>query len=155
MKRCPRCGLVHPDSETICRRCRVDLSSGEKVEVPVIKSRAEFSFSFPLAGFTQFLSRLSELRGKITLLPRVAQKEKKIIYCLECGGMLKVVKEELYPRKFSYPLLGLALVLLSLSWLIPSLLITGILSLAGFFSYTFLVKRSYWQCRECGARKEK
>ena len=153
MKRCPRCGLVHPDSEHICRRCRVDLSTGEKAQLPTIKTRTGFSFNFPVLEFSQIFLKIPQILEKLYSFPEKSREKEKVFYCLECGGELELKKQELYPKKFSYPFLALAVILFGLSWLVPALLITGILSLAGFFLYHSVLKKSFWQCPECGTRK--
>ena len=155
MKRCPKCGLVHPDSDEICRRCRVDLQTGEPVALSAPK--ASTSLSLDLAGIFQkplaWLARLQE-----AILPAPAEKaekssfEKQIVYCMECGGKMERRAELIYPAKFIYPLLGLGIILLVLGFFIPLLFISAGLSILSFIFY-FTYRVRFWRCTECGAEK--
>jgi hypothetical protein len=162
MKSCPRCGLVHADADFICRRCQVDLLTGEPVKTPAASSPAKPAFELknlyaPLLAVPGKISgsagraseavrkKLSRKRTRVSVQARTAETN----YCRQCGGVMKPVTLRLYPGKYLYPLLALAAILFGLSFLWRLLLITAGLSAAGFFAFRSL-KTSLWKCPDCG-----
>jgi hypothetical protein len=166
VKKCPKCGMVHAESDFVCRRCRVDLLTGEPVAVslpaPSIGSGAAAKALSSLAP--KILNRASSAFEKgqkkvISLIPKRFTEEKptaptaaaqvnELIYCLQCGGEMKPATVRYFPGKTIYPFLGLAVVLIGLSFLWWGLLFTAALSIAGFFVFRSL-KVNLWKCGDC------
>jgi len=160
-KRCPRCHLVHSDADYVCRRCRVDLATGEPVALKVIKSKSadqvlrekianslalpQKLLKFLSAGLDKALARISSPK----LQAKASDELENLVYCMECGGEMKPEIVPYYPRKILYPFLGLSFILFALAFLFPLLIITGVLSLASFIVY-YRLRQELWLCTECG-----
>jgi len=66
--RCSRCGLVHADADLYCRRCNLDLRTGEprpQVVVPVAAATAASTFESLRAAMLPLLNKVSP-RGRQT-----------------------------------------------------------------------------------------
>ena len=163
VKRCPRCKLVHSESDVVCRRCGVDLLTGEKMKVVSIKSKPTGELIvLRFKGIITFLKKrfsiISDSFGRVLKkfsLRRIKTRETEqidaLIYCMECGGEMKPVDIPYYPRRVFYPFLGISLILFGFSFVFPVLVITGGLSLASFFVYLRL-RVMFWECKDCGSR---
>jgi len=162
MKSCPRCGLVHADADFICRRCQVDLLTGEPVKIPAARKPAKPALELKnlYAPFVRVSGKIAGSAGKASgairkklsrkpVEPSVQSQAAELTYCLQCGGLMKPATLRLYSGKFIYPLLGLAAILLGLSLLWRLLLFPAGLSAAGFFAFRSL-KTALWRCSDCG-----
>ena len=65
--KCPRCGLVHPAGDEVCRRCEIDLKTGE--------ARARASCVVLTAQAPGAIERLRGLRVRVPARPRPAVPE--------------------------------------------------------------------------------
>ena len=166
MKKCPKCGMVHSETDFVCRRCRVDLLTGEPAAVSLpSQSGGSAAAAKVLAGMApKILSRVSgtliKLQKKAAGLipkrftearpaaPDAAAQVNELIYCLQCGSQMQPATVRYFPGKTIYPFLGLAVVLIGLSFLWWGLLITAGLSVAGFFVFRSL-KVNLWKCGDC------
>jgi len=167
VKTCPRCGLIHADADFVCRRCRVDLLTGEPVKAaaaapskptkPALDLKKFRGLGLAaLSGISRGLGRVQDkfsalVQKKVVrkkLEPTEQAQVSELVYCLKCGGEMKPAFARYYQSKALYPLLALALVLFGLSFLWRGLLITSALSLTGFFFYRAL-KVNLWRCTDC------
>jgi len=166
MKRCPKCGLVYSDSDSFCKRCKIDLLTGEQVSIPAQSQKPgselnQLEIDFILKKISEGVSLTRERIQKSPLtqklktrfrLTAVASKPSAqvegLIYCLNCGGEMKPSILSYFPLKTLYPLLGLAVILLVLSFFFWALIFPSLLSIAGFFFYRAL-KLDLWVCSEC------
>jgi hypothetical protein len=158
--------MVHTDADFVCRRCRVDLLTGEKVAVaaavqPGAASRLEKILN---NAAPRFLSRASNLLDKVRkqalrLVPKrftqprtaasdSAEQVAELTYCLDCGGVMKPATVRYFPGKIVYPFLALAVVLIGLGLKWHGLFATAGLSVAGFFVFRSL-KLELWKCGDC------
>jgi len=158
--------MVHAETDFVCRRCRVDLLTGEPVVVNLpAQAGGSSAAAKVLAGLApKILNRasgiLSRVQKKVVSLvpkrftearpaaPDAAAQVNELIYCLQCGGQMQPGTVRYFPGKTIYPFLGLAAVLIGLSFLWPFLLITAALSVAGFFVFRSL-KVNLWKCGDC------
>ena len=153
MKRCPKCGLVHPDHDFTCRRCHVDLLTGEpaKTQIPV-KPKIPKAGAGILAGVGKVQSKITGMvQKKLVKKPVEATAQQQIpemTYCMQCGGVMTPAVQPYYPAKYIFPFLGLALVLFVLSFHWHLLAITGVMSVAGFFIFRSL-RVELWRCQGC------
>ena len=67
MKKCPKCGMVHAETDFVCRRCRVDLLTGEPAAVSLpSQSGGSSAAAEVLAGLApKILSRVSGAFSKV------------------------------------------------------------------------------------------
>ena len=172
MKRCPKCGLVHSDLDRFCRRCKVDLFTGEPISViEQVPKPASQSIQIELdlllkkiiaicSGAWQSFQKIpiiQKLKARFGISPIVSkpsQQVEELIYCLKCGGEMKPQVRPYFPLKNLYPLLGLGIVLLILSFFFWALVFPSLLSIAGFFFYRSL-KLDLWVCSECKSQIER
>ena len=61
---------------------------------------------------------------------------------------MKPAVQPYYPSKFIFPFLGLAVILFVLSFHWHLLVITGVMSVAGFFGFRSL-RVDIWRCDDC------
>ena len=166
MKKCPKCGMVHAETDFVCRRCRVDLLTGEPAAVSLpLQSGGSAGAAKVLTDMApKILSRVSGAFSKlqkkvVSLIPKrfteakpaaadAAAQVNELIYCLQCGGQMQPATVSYFPEKIIYPFLGLAVVLIGLSFLWWGLLFTAALSIAGFFVFRSL-KVNLWKCGDC------
>lgn len=162
VKRCPKCKLVHSDSDVVCRRCGVDLLTGEPVKIVRVKKkpvnevmveRFKDMFSVlrkPFSSMRSFLERVLK-RIKLPGFGRMESEQRKaLIYCMECGGEMRMISVPYYSRKVVYPFLGLSLVLFGLGFIFRLLFISSFLSLIVFVVY-FRLRDEFYRCSDCGA----
>ena len=166
MKRCPKCGLVHSDLDNFCRRCKIDLLTGEPISIPTQSPKYsselnQLDIDFILKKISGVVSWSQEriqknpwaqkLKTRFRLSPAVSKSSaqvEELIYCLNCGGEMKPSVLSYFPLKSLYPLLGVAVILLVLSFFFWALIFPALLSMAGFFFYRAL-KLDLWVCSEC------
>lgn len=172
MKRCPKCGMVHAETDFICRRCRVDLLTGETVKVSLASQSGGSAAAVKVlaAMAPKILNKASDALGGVQkkaagLIPKrfteaspaapvSAAQVSELIYCLQCGGEMKPATLRYFPGKIIYPFLGLAAVLIGLGFLWWGLFFTAALSVAGFFIFRSL-KVNLWKCGECNYEQKR
>jgi len=166
VKHCPKCKMVHSEADYICRRCRVDLATGEPVALPAIRQKSgedllreklRDSRNLIQKPLVFFSKTLNKIRAKIPA-PKLKAKETDqitaLIYCMKCGGEMKPATVPFYPARILYPFLGLSVALFGLGFLFTGLILPGILSLACFVIY-FRLREELWLCGECGSYHKK
>jgi len=164
VKSCPKCGLVHADTDFVCRRCRVDLLTGERVQKVAAAAPGKSSSllkgivsSLTLSGrnfnpLKKVLAAASSMVQKIILRGTaeapLREQAAEMTYCLQCGGVMKPATVPFYSLKTVLPFLALAALLFGLSFLWSHLAITATISVAGFFLFWSL-RMNVWRCQEC------
>ncbi len=168
--RCPRCGLVHPDGDIYCRRCQVNLHTGEpRPEEPTVDAipasqrllhEAETILRSLLAGarrlnifkdtFNKMAAQLKSLNLRGMLNSLTSRSEKlKTIPCLQCEDAMKIDRIPVYGAGGPIALFILGGLLLGIGFLAWPLFITGVVSvgLAVFFRKR---GKTRWRCPSCG-----
>jgi len=165
MKACPKCGLVHADADFICRRCRVDLLTGEPVAVaaqvmikkPAFDSRKLTTLPLKLLrGLVGLGSRINAktvgaIQKRFIKKPLQASRQAQIsemTYCMQCGGHMEPLTQPYYPGKTLYLFLILALLLFGLGFKWHGLFATAGLSVGAFFVYRS-IRINIWKCGTC------
>ena len=72
--RCPQCGLVHPESDQYCRRCNLDLRTGEprpQAAVPVAAASAASALESLLAAARPLLNKIAVRRRQAAPRARI------------------------------------------------------------------------------------
>ncbi len=162
MKRCPKCKMVHSDADYFCRRCNVDLATGEPAPLrairkksgeEVLRERIRNSGNLvkrPLAFLNKTAAKILAKFPAPKLEPKESEQVNALIYCMSCGGEMKPAAVPYYAGWMIYPFLALAAILFGLSFIFRALIIPGILSVAAFVVYLRL-REELWLCGECGS----
>jgi hypothetical protein len=170
--KCPKCGLLHPDSEQYCRRCMVNMHTGEpmpQVEavetipagqrlrqaaetlsvsaLQAAKRLAELKTVFATAAARGRSFNWDSLKSRLTALYFTAETL-KAIPCVQCEGEMRVERVQGYGKGGIIALALTGVALLGMGCLAWPLFVTGAASigLAIFFQRR---GKSRWRCTSC------
>jgi len=177
--KCPKCGLPHANSDTVCRRCRVDLRSGEPVKQSALDSaraggatrldRLKALGAKRQQGESSLFSssgeRASEKPRRAVLSSSATKKKKrslsagllggkspvKTLECLECHGSMYVKTASPYGLSGPLGLMVLAIAMVVAGFWAWPLFLLAPLSLGLGVVYIYLRSdKTRWECASCG-----
>ncbi len=172
--RCPNCGLVHPDSELYCRRCLIDMHTGEPMHEVRTAESAPPAQRLQQAAETLLLSAMSASRRSASQLKNTMERAGssirkidfkalaaglkdlaargetlKTIPCLQCEGQMNIQRIHDYGAGGTIALFLMGAVLMGLGFLAWPLFVTGALSV-GLGVFFHRKGKTRWRCPSCG-----
>ncbi len=177
--KCPQCELVHPAGEPVCRRCEIDMKTGERgsrahqapaAATPSMLSKIKGAVPKPAQATepmpekttpakssakpeTSVVTMIGKRKNSLAdrLKGRGAKNLTTAIDCVQCSSPMAINRKAPFAKTGPLALLALGAALLVIGLIAKAylLLLTAVIAAALAFMY-LRIGRTFWKCNACG-----